>query len=633
MYSFSISEKEIIKYLDIIDSDEYHTGADIADELNVSERTVRTRIKELKKIVSENGARIESRSHYGYRLKVENSMIFDSFLQRIRNQRRLADNMNVAVECILLLLLKQEYYTLDDLSERFFVSRSTLVNSIRPIESSLKEYNLAIERKQKYGIKICGSQFDIRLCAAHLIQKTSYYCTEEDLRKLAEIVKGVLQKYNILMADMAFNSFLAVLYVMMLELIYHHPYNVGSEKALKDTGYEIQYGAVDIKKALEDEYKIQIPDSEISFIAIHLGGKRYLSYPISTAWNHIIPNEIMAMVSDMLEVVKAVFNMDFTNNFDLQMKLSQHVIPLDIRIRFDMQTENPMLDVVKKNYAYAFNVAKQACVVIEKHSGGNMSEDETGYIAMMFALAMEQREQNIDKKNILLICAAGMSSCQLVQYKLRQKYGQYIDRIFVSNKYSLKNLDLKNIDYIFTTVPIVEKLDRPIVEVDQILESGGLPSFEQEMQSPSQAYLASFYAPDLFYGSIEGDTKEAVIHNLCERIAQTRILPDDFEKLVMKRERLSSTDFGNMIAMPHPIKRGIDTVIAVGVLEQPVFWGNHQVRMVFLVSIAVDIDGQQVQDFWRRTSEFMMDDASVKRVIACPEYRNFINAISLKEQE
>lgn len=378
MYSFSISEKEIIKYLDIIDSDEYHTGADIADELNVSERTVRTRIKELKKIVSENGARIESRSHYGYRLKVENSMIFDSFLQRIRNQRRLADNMNVAVECILLLLLKQEYYTLDDLSERFFVSRSTLVNSIRPIESSLKEYNLAIERKQKYGIKICGSQFDIRLCAAHLIQKTSYYCTEEDLRKLAEIVKGVLQKYNILMADMAFNSFLAVLYVMMLELIYHHPYNVGSEKALKDTGYEIQYGAVDIKKALEDEYKIQIPDSEISFIAIHLGGKRYLSYPISTAWNHIIPNEIMAMVSDMLEVVKAVFNMDFTNNFDLQMKLSQHVIPLDIRIRFDMQTENPMLDVVKKNYAYAFNVAKQACVVIEKHSGGNMSEDETG---------------------------------------------------------------------------------------------------------------------------------------------------------------------------------------------------------------------------------------------------------------
>ncbi len=51
---------------------------------------------------------------------------------------------------------------------------------------------------------------------------------------------------------------------------------------------------------------------------------------------------------------------------------------------------------------------------------------------------------------------------------------------------------------------------------------------------------------------MEGKTKDEVLKNLCRKVEQEKGLPETFTASVLKREELTPTDYGNLVALPHP---------------------------------------------------------------------------------
>ncbi len=58
-------------------------------------------------------------------------------------------------------------------------------------------------------------------------------------------------------------------------------------------------------------------------------------------------------------------------------------------------------------------------------------------------------------------------------------------------------------------------------------------------------------------------------------------------EVIKAREQITSSYFGNCIAVPHPLTPFSDeTFVSLGVLKKPIAWDkNHNVRVVMLVSI------------------------------------------------
>ena len=54
--------------------------------------------------------------------------------------------------------------------------------------------------------------------------------------------------------------------------------------------------------------------------------------------------------------------------------------------------KNPILQDIKREYPLAYEMATQACSVLQDISPNPIKEDEIGYIAVSFALALERQK-------------------------------------------------------------------------------------------------------------------------------------------------------------------------------------------------------------------------------------------------
>src|SRR5699024_3226122 len=91
-----------------------------------------------------------------------------------------------------------------------------------------------------------------------------------------------------------------------------------------------------------------------------------------------------------------------------------------------MNIRNPMLEEIKQNYPFAFDIGVVASKMIEKDLKVQVSESEIGYLALHFEMALNRNNIDEKKLNIILVCNSGLTSSQLIKYKLIQNFGNQI---------------------------------------------------------------------------------------------------------------------------------------------------------------------------------------------------------------
>lgn len=622
--------------LTLLKQDEYRTAQQLAKHMRVSEKTVRIAIRDLNAELMRSGAGIESKPRYGYRLVVTDQEQFANYQSEEEKSGMIPDSGKERSEYLMAyLLFRKNYVKIEELCDFMYLSKTTLSHYLKNIENVLDRYRLSIERRPNYGIKIVGEEFDIRRLISdyyikhHCLVGVNLTHQEQEIARLAETVKRLLAKYDVHLSEMSFDNFVDYTYVACKRMKAGYYLKLNKEN-LPEIGIKEEAFSRELLNELENSMGITYTQDEKNYLLLYLAGKRMIGNVLENDSNFIIQEQTDRLAMEMLKLISNDYHMNFQNNFEMRMTLNQHLVPFDVRMRYDIPLKNPLLKDIKEKYSLAFQMAVVASGILVNHYKKEISEDEIGYFALIFQLALE-KEQSDGYSNILVVCSTGKATSRLLKYKYEQEFSEYLDNIYVCDLMGLETFDMSKVDYIFTTVPITKKVDVPIVEVGMFLEDDDIRKVTDALRyGRKDDILRRYYTPDRFLTDVPKGDKEAIIKYICQIISEQETVDDDFYDMVLERETYVQMDYGNHIALPHPNRIASEESFAyVAVLKQPVIWNEFPVQVVILISIGrqggSDKDRQK---FYEATARFALDKEAVMELIGNPSYETLMELLS-----
>lgn len=625
--------------IDGLSETEYKTSTNLGVCLGISEKTIRTRIRELNEIIMLHGAEVLSKPRYGYFLKITSLKEWEEFLKTRGEWKGIPADSKERMDYLLASFLnRNDYIKLEDLSEFLFISQKTLSNELKKVEYILNQFEIILERKPYYGVRAVGKEFNKRNCILQNFILNSHLMfgvkveKETDVNTIAEVVLKLSSEYNVRFSETAFQNTVLYIYLSISRIkrgMVISELNIASEdhnKIETKMASELYEKLQNIKELQISEEKIS--KAEIVYTGIFIAGKRFVVSEGIVEPNFVISERTDHLVSRILDNLYVTYNVELRDDLNLRIMLNQHLIPLEIRLKYGIPIENTVLEEVKEKYFFAYTMGQQAAAIVGEEFGKVVSDVEAASLAMYFALAMEEQKSTVKrKKNILLVCVSGNASSRMLMYRFQQEFGEYINSLESCGIYDLEQFELKNIDFIFSTVPIYKKVSVPIMQIHDFMKSSEIMAVRQVLQLGDFQFLSHFYQEKYFFSDIQADSKEEVIHEMCKRMRDETVLPDDFEDSVLARESFGATDFGNLIAIPHPCKRMTDeTIVAVAVLKKEIKWSTHMVRVVIMTTLA-DEKTDEIQKFYDITTRFMMNKEAVLRLIEKADFDNFIELL------
>lgn len=628
-----------IKLIDIIDAHPDIDPVDLAERFSVSDRSVRTYVRKTNEALG-SCAQIEKRRGGGYSLRVLNASAFAALRARDAHagQDAVPTTPEARVDYLLNdLLSRADWITVDDLASILFVSRNVITSDLRQVAATLERFGLVLEKRPHYGIRVTGPEMSRRLCLANLTLDCIIGTGgSASLDVIARCVSESLAEEDFQINSAAYQNLLVHIAVAV-ERIRANCYVPMEPEHLERMRSTPEYLiAKKVAAAVERELTAELPEEEIGYIAIHLAGKQTLYTPGSDAdANLVISDEVWNVVSRMLEMVWNAFHFDFRNDLELRMNLARHIVPLSVRLRYHMRIDNPLLSDIKQRFPVAYSMALESSCILAEEYGNALSEDEVGYIALAFALAIERQKSERPRKNILVVCASGQGSARLLEWRYRQEFGTWLDRIETCDVAHVASRDLTGIDYVFTTVPLERKLPVPVREVKYFLDDEDVNSVRRILsgEAAAAAPLAAYFDERLFLGALDAEDKDGALDALCARVAEVHDVPGDFRALVQRREELAQTCFGNLVAMPHPVTPvTTSTFVAVAVLNHSVSWNGQEVRAVFLVSVS-SLRDQKLDAFYRGMARLLTSREAIQKLVSNPDFATLLDVIDTYSPE
>lgn len=628
-------EKDGRVILELLQNKEYVTAEALADAMKLSIKTVRLRIKNLNETGRGNGYSIQAKPRKGYYLCVEDPEKWESFLKKEESREQIPNSATERIHFLLAYLLyHEEYIKIDELSDFLFVSRNTLSDSLRQVERIVNRYDLQIDRKPNFGVRIVGREYNFRRCIGDCFVRRDVFGELEERKKrqlasIADSVLSVMKETEIHMTETSLDSFIYHVYVAIKRIRLGHGITEGETDPLFTEERMAEGLQLTVKEwefvewlavILSQRWQIEISHAEKNYIALYLAGKRTIELDDISETNFIIDEEIGKTVDIILEILLDEFNIDLRGNFHVRMMLNSHLVPFRTRIRYGISHKNELLPEIKENYVFPYTMAVRIGKMLEELYHKPISEDEIGYFAMTFALGIEEMKRSqVRKSNILIVCNSGKGSSYLLKYRYQKEFGEYLNEIYISDRIGVSRFDFSKVDYVFTTVPISERVPVPIIEVGCFLENEDVIRVKKVLAKGHTPYLRQIYRPERFFVGIHGENREEILRNFCKAIERREKLPEGFLDEVMKRESLGDTDFGNLVAMPHPYKILEDeTKVFVGILDKPVLWSRNQVQIVFLISVGKQ--DNRLPYFYEATTRAMDSSEGIRRLIQEKNY-------------
>ncbi len=260
--------------------------------------------------------------------------------------------------------------------------------------------------------------------------------------------------------------------------------------------------------------------------------------------------------------------------------LAMHIEPMLSRSEFGIHIPNPVLKEIKAEFPNAYECAVIAADYIKENYGLIISDDELGYLSLHYNLAIDRLIQDHVSSKVLIVCGSGISTAKLLQKKIEKKFQVSRENISLCSIRELKTKDLSAYDVVVSSVKIPFPIKKRVVYIEDILCDFSIDS------SPADRLLLKNYVDGrLIFLHQDFKSREEIIDFLCSKISEVYGFDKEFRELVWKREDLSSTDIGNLVAIPHAFSMCTEeTVFSLCTLKKAVKWKQRKVKYVFLIS-------------------------------------------------
>ncbi|MGG1103629.1 mannose transport/utilization transcriptional regulator ManR [Bacillus subtilis] len=598
-------QKEIL-YLLLSEPDDYLVVQDFADRVQCSEKTIRNDLKVIEDYLNEHShAQLIRKPGLGVYLHIEEQertwlsqqLHTEHFSSRQRSDEERM--LHIAYD----LLMNPKPVSAKDIAARHFVNRSSIKKDLYAVEEWLKRFDLTLVSRQRLGLKVEGNERNKRKALArisdliHNTAFTSQFIKSKFLHYEVDFVtkeiKSLQKKHSLYFTDETFESLLLHTLLMVRRIKMKQPISLSpKEMAAVKKKKEYQWTFACLQR-LEPVFAIRFPEEEAVYLTLHiLGGK--VRYPLQTEEN--LENAVLPkVVGHLINRVSELKMMDFHKDQDLINGLNIHLNTVLQRLSYDLSVANPMLNDIKKMYPYLFHLIIDVLEDINQTFDLQIPEEEAAYLTLHFQAAIERMQCSSEThKKAIIVCHMGIGMSQLLRTKIERKCHQIAVMACIA-KADLKDYIKKHedIDLVISTIAL-ENITVPHIVVSPLLEPGEemkLSAFirqlgESHRQKQKTFQMLNNTTPFLVFLQQEAEHRYKLIEQLATALFEKGYVNKDYAVHAVMREKMSATNIGSGIAIPHANAKFIkQSAIAIATLKEPLEWGNEKVSLVFMLAV------------------------------------------------
>lgn len=581
----------------------------LAEKLEISKRTVQRELEVLPSLLKKHGLTFASKTGVGVWIDGENKQSLVEYLTQDaevdvshRTYRR--------KRMILLLLTDKEAKKLYWFASEFKVSEATISADLEVLDQWFATHNLTIQRKM--GICLDGSEESLRRALGAFVRENmnsqlieqGYHDNIEDspfypqLKQVGipdVLQNDVIRRVVSALEQMEVEKITSLTQSSYQGLILHLSISIsriaqGETVAVNQSWIDHLAGDPDFELAqklaylLEDEFDIDIPTSEVTYICLHIKGSKQEKISDRNEKNLTLKGKHLKTIID--EMVYA-FDSDnaflFKQDDEFLHGLVAHLQPSLVRLSYGMEIHNPVLDDIKSQYPEIFEKCCDVATVIEKHLGKPVPDSEIGFITLHFGAALVRlEEKSVHRRTVHIgvVCSSGIGISHLMSSKLSKIFK---DRISLTS-YGKRELNQKvyeKEDFVVSSLPL-QSVDIEVVEVSPLLSESDIERIRQkikqwehtERKNPSERSSETelsdvFRLTTLMKSVLDGFAlcrlpKEITLENTISLISQDCAPTADSATLVetdlWEREKLSTQIFPEMgFALLHARTDGVNT--------------------------------------------------------------------------
>lgn len=475
----STREKEIIEML-IKYHGQYVTIYDIAQHLAVSSRTIHRELKSIESFLSTFDIELERVTKKGIQLKTT-EMALNSLKHALLNENTI-DLSQEEQKVIILYALIQTNTPIKQyvLAQEIGVSNQTMTKLLDELDTELDQYQLTLQKKRGEGIQLHGAESKKRELLSQLmvnnLNSTSVYSVIEnhfvyqsinqsqlamvDMDKIFQIERILMDHLGQLPYSLTESSYLTltVHIVLSIERMLNNQYvalNDDIYNSVKDS-FE-QEVAKALALHLEHIYGVQFNQAEVTFITIHLrGAKRKESAEVFK------DSKDESKIEKFIHSVSHFSQQSFKDFKTLSEGLKLHIIPAINRLNANIETYNPLTEMIQHKYPRLFESVHRA--LLQTWPDFNFPDSEIAFIVLHFGGALQN--QNSAFYNVLVVCSSGIGTSRLLATRLQQTFSD-IQNTTQASVGDLNDIDTTQFDAIISTVDLDIAL--PYITVNPLL--------------------------------------------------------------------------------------------------------------------------------------------------------------------
>lgn len=593
-------------------NNELVTSKALAASTGMSERSVKTYLKEVADFCEQNSMTLDRKPGKGMKPCFSDAQI--GKILDVAGRKSAAVSQKKRQNYISYILLSGwDTYTYALFSEELNVSKNVIMDDINELDAELLLYGIKVHRTAGYGIYATGSELDIRKAMRHFcrypISDKQVIKTDDHRlsRRAAEVIANNFRSVNLSMAvdmihhverrfDIIFTDYT---FQMLAEYIAIALFRVDVEKELKSGEQEQQVQkngfimtehenmAKEAAGFLERHHGISLSQPEIMYLA--------MLFSCAEGQNRVVMSceEALSIEDEMIVYLSNLLAANLIENELLRESMRSFLPGSIARTHFGIEIDNPFLSDITQSYASLFTVCFTVSRYYEKYTGAMPSENEIAFIALQVGGALHRNPMTV---RAVLIGAAGYATGSIIAGKIENRVPD-VRIVSILSSDRIEHMDEYDCDLILSTIDTQADIhnDMRFLYVSPLISAQDEKNIRNKCfelmtgQSAEVSEFSQMLTEEFIIFEKKAKNRKDVLKRACQLLINKGIVQSEFARDVLEREKVEATAVGCNIAIPHGKPEHVNRCqILVIRLDKPIEWGERMADMIFLLAINFD---------------------------------------------
>lgn len=593
-------------------NNELVTSKALAASTGMSERSVKTYLKEVADFCEQNSMTLDRKPGKGMKPCFSDAQI--GKILDVAGRRSAAVSQKKRQNYIAYILLSGwDTYTYALFSEELNVSKNVIMDDINELDAELLLFGIKVHRTAGYGIYATGSELDIRKAMRHFcrypISDKQVIKTDDHRlsRRAAEVIANNFRSVNLSMAvdmihhverrfDIIFTDYT---FQMLAEYIAIALFRVDVEKELKTDELDLsnqknrfimtehEHMAREAAGFLERHHGISLSQPEIMYLA--------MLFSCAEGQNRVVMSceEALSIEDEMIVYLSNLLAANLIENELLRESMRSFLPGSIARTHFGIEIDNPFLSDITQSYASLFTVCFTVSRYYEKYTGAMPSENEIAFIALQVGGALHRNPMTV---RAVLIGAAGYATGSIIAGKIENRVPD-VRIVSILSSDRIEHIDEYDCDLILSTIDTRADIhkDMRFLYVSPLISAQDEKNIRNKCfelmtgQSAEVSEFSQMLSEEFIIFEKKAKNRKDVLKRACQLLINKGIVQSEFARDVLEREKVEATAVGCNIAIPHGKPEHVNRCqILVIHLDKPIEWGERMADMIFLLAINFD---------------------------------------------